>query len=75
MKSFNSSDYIRKKYRQFTLKMDKEKDQVVISRLNRQGNITEYVRELIIRDLYSNTNPMIRSYIEGSDNGEEKERL
>ncbi len=75
MKSFNSSDYIRRKYRQFTLKMDKEKDQVVISRLNRQANITEYVRELIIRDLYSNTNPMIRNYIEGSDNGEEKERL
>ena len=75
MKSFNSTDYIRKKYRQFTLKMDKEKDQVVISRLNRQANITEYVRELIIRDLYSNTNPMIRSYIEGSDDGEEKERL
>ena len=75
MKSFNSTDYIRKKYRQFTLKMDKEKDQVVISRLNRQANITEYVRELIIRDLYSNTNPLIRTYIEGSDNGEEKERL
>ena len=75
MKNFNSSDYIRKKYRQFTLKMDKEKDQVVISRLNRQGNITEYVRELIIRDLYSNSNPMIRSYIEGSNDGEEKERL
>ena len=75
MKSFNSTDYIRKKYRQFTLKMDKEKDQVVISRLNRQANITEYVRELIIRDLYSNTNSMIRSYIEGSDDGEEKERL
>ena len=75
MKSFNSTDYIRRKYRQFTLKMDKEKDQVVISRLNRQANITEYVRELIIRDLYSNTNPMIRNYIEGSDNGEEKERL
>ena len=75
MKSFNSTDYIRKKYRQFTLKMDKEKDQVVISRLNRQANITEYVRELIIRDLYSNTNPMIRSYIEGSNDGEEKERL
>ena len=75
MKSFNSSDYIRKKYRQFTLKMDKEKDQVVISRLNRQANITEYVRELIIRDLYSNTNQLIRSYIEGSNDGEEKERL
>ena len=75
MKSFNSTDYIRKKYRQFTLKMDKEKDQVVISRLNRQANITEYVRELIIRDLYSNTNPMIRSYIEDSNDGEEKERL
>ena len=75
MKSFNSTDYIRRKYRQFTLKMDKEKDQVVISRLNRQANITEYVRELIIRDLYSNTNPMIRSYIEGSNDGEEKERL
>ena len=75
MKSFNSTDYIRKKYRQFTLKMDKEKDQVVISRLNRQANITEYVRELIIRDLYSNTNPMIRSYIEGSNDGEEKECL
>ena len=75
MKSFNSSDYIRKKYRQFTLKMDKEKDQVVISRLSRQSNITEYVRELIIRDLYSNTNQLIRSYIEGSNDGEEKERL
>lgn len=51
MKHFNASDYIREKYRQIVLKLDKEKDQQVIAKLEEQDSITAYVRELINEDL------------------------
>ena len=51
MKHFNASDYIREKYRQIVLKLDKEKDQQVIAKLEEQDSMTAYVRELINEDL------------------------
>lgn len=51
MKHFNASDYIREKYRQIVLKLDKEKDQKIISKLEEQDSMTAYVRELITEDL------------------------
>ena len=60
MKTFNPTEYIRTKYRQIVLKLDKEKDQRIINKLEEQESMTAYVRGLINEDL---------------DNGEEKERL
>lgn len=60
MKNFNASDYIREKYRQIVLKLDKEKDSKIITKLEEQDSMTAYVRALINEDL---------------DHGEEKERL
>lgn len=60
MKNFNASDYIREKYRQIVLKLDKEKDSAIITKLEEQDSMTAYVRALINEDL---------------DHGEEKERL
>lgn len=51
MKHFNASDYIREKYRQIVLKLDKEKDQQVIAKLEEQDSMTAYVRDLIKEDL------------------------
>ena len=51
MKHFNASEYIREKYRQIVLKLDKEKDQQVIAKLEEQDSMTAYVRELINEDL------------------------
>lgn len=51
MKHFNASDYIREKYRQIVLKLDKKKDQQVIAKLEEQDSMTAYVRELINEDL------------------------
>ena len=51
MKNFNASDYIREKYRQIVLKLDKKKDQQVIAKLEEQDSMTAYVRELINEDL------------------------
>ena len=42
---------IREKYRQIVLKLDKEKDQKIISKLEEQDSMTAYVRELINEDL------------------------
>lgn len=60
MKNFNASEYIRAKYRQIVLKLDKEKDQAIIEKLEEQDSMTAYVRALISEDL---------------NHGEEKERL
>lgn len=60
MKTFNSNEYIRTKYRQIVLKLDKEKDQRIINKLEEQDSMTAYVRALINEDL---------------DHGKEKERL
>lgn len=60
MKNFNPSAYIREKYRQIVLKLDREKDQAIISKLEEQDSMTAYVRGLINEDL---------------NHGEEKERL
>ena len=60
MKNFNASDYIREKYRQIVLKLDKEKDSKIITKLEEQDSMTAYARALINEDL---------------DHGEEKERL
>ena len=51
MRHFNASEYIREKYRQIVLKLDKEKDQQVIAKLEEQDSMTAYVRELINEDL------------------------
>ena len=51
MKHFNASDYIREKYRQIVLKLDKEKDRQVIAKLEEQDSMTAYVRGLINEDL------------------------
>ena len=51
MKHFNASDYIREKYRQIVLKLDKKKDQQVIAKLEEQDSMTAYVRDLINEDL------------------------
>lgn len=51
MKHFNASDYIRGKYRQFVLKLDKEKDKEIITKLEEQNSMTAYVRDLIKEDL------------------------
>ena len=51
MKHFNASDYIREKYRQFVLKLDKEKDKEIIGKLEQQDSMTAYVRDLIKEDL------------------------
>ena len=60
MKTFNPTEYIRKKYRQIVLKLDKEKDQKIINKLEEQESMTAYVRGLINEDL---------------NNGEETKRL
>ena len=60
MKTFNPTEYIRTKYRQIVLKLDKEKDQKIINKLEEQESMTAYVRGLINEDL---------------NNGKEKERL
>lgn len=60
MKTFNPTEYIRTKYRQIVLKLDKEKDRRIIHKLEEQDSMTAYVRGLINEDL---------------NNGEEKERL
>ena len=51
MKHFNASDYIREKYRQIVLKLDKEKDEKIISKLEEQESMTAYVRSLINEDM------------------------
>lgn len=60
MRTFNPTEYIRTKYRQIVLKLDKEKDQRIINKLEEQDSMTAYVRGLINEDL---------------NHGEEKERL
>ena len=51
MRTFNPTEYIRAKYRQFVLKLDKEKDNRIISKLESERNATAYVRHLINKDL------------------------
>lgn len=51
MKHFNASDYIREKYRQIVLKLDREKDKEIIGKLEQQDSMTAYVRDLINEDL------------------------
>lgn len=65
MKNFNASEYIRAKYRQIVLKLDKEKDQAIINKLEEQDSMTAYVRYLISKDLI----------IKDTNNGEEAEQV
>ena len=51
MKTFNANEYIRQKYRQIVLKLDRQKDAGIIQHLEDQKNITAYVRDLISEDL------------------------
>ena len=51
MKHFNASEYTREKYRQIVLKLDKEKDKEIITKLEEQNSMTAYVRDLIKEDL------------------------
>lgn len=51
MKHFNASEYIREKYRQIVLKLDREKDKEIIGKLEQQDSMTAYVRDLINEDL------------------------
>lgn len=51
MKSFNANEYIKQKYRQIVLKLDRQKDAGIIQHLADQKNITAYVRDLISEDL------------------------
>lgn len=51
MKTFNPSEYVRKKYRQIVLKLDREKDADIIQKLESVSNITAYARDLIVEDL------------------------
>ena len=60
MKTFDSSGYIRKKYRQFMIRIDREKDPDVIQKLETEQNLTAYLRDLVKEDL---------------NNGKEKERI
>lgn len=60
MKTFDSTGYIRKKYRQFMIRIDREKDPDVIQKLETEQNLTAYLRDLVKEDL---------------NNGKEKERL
>ena len=57
MKHFNASDYIREKYRQIVLKLDKEKDRQVIAKLEEQDSMTAYIRELVNEDLKHGEKP------------------
>lgn len=43
--------YYKEKYQKLTLKFNKVKDEVVIEQLQKQNNITEYIRYLVLRDV------------------------
>ena len=51
MRTFNANEYIKQKYRQVVLKLDRQKDAGIIQHLEDQKNITAYVRDLIVEDL------------------------
>ena len=51
MKTFNVNEYIKQKYRQIVLKLDRQKDAEIIQHLDDQKNMTQYVRDLISEDL------------------------
>lgn len=51
MKSFNVNEYIRKKYRQFMIRVDREKDPDIIQKLESVDNVTAYVRDLVSGDI------------------------
>ena len=55
MKTFNATEYIKAKYRQITLKLDRQKDARIIQHLDDQQNVTAYVRDLISEDLNHGT--------------------
>ena len=65
MKTFNVNEYIRQKYKQIVLKLDRQKDAKIIQHLDDQQNVTAYVRYLISKDLI----------IEETHNGEEAEQV
>lgn len=43
--------YYKEKYQKLTLKFNKVKDEVIIKQLQKQNNITEYIRYLVLRDV------------------------
>lgn len=51
MKNFNPNTYIKDNYRQFLVKIDKEKYPHIIQKLEDVVNITAYVRDLVNEDL------------------------
>ena len=65
MKTFNVNEYIRQKYKQIVLKLDRQKDAKIIQHLEDQRNVTAYVRYLISKDLIT----------EETHNGEEAEQV
>ncbi len=65
MKTFNVNEYIRQKYKQIVLKLDRQKDAKIIQHLDDQQNVTAYVRYLISKDLIT----------EETHNGEEAEQV
>ena len=65
MKTFNVNEYIRQKYKQIVLKLDRQKDANIIQHLEDQRNVTAYVRYLISKDLIT----------EETHNGEEAEQV
>lgn len=60
MKTFDAAGYIRKKYRQFMIRIDRDKDPDVIQKLEAEQNVTAYLRDLVKEDL---------------NNGEEKKQV
>ena len=83
MKTFDSAGYIRKKYRQFMIRVDRDKDPDIIQKLESVDNLTGYIRSLVYDDVRNHPhddplqdiNPVIREYMEDANNGKEKERL
>ena len=65
MKTFNVNEYIKQKYKQIVLKLDRQKDAKIIRHLEDQRNVTAYVRYLISKDLIT----------EETHNGEEAEQI
>lgn len=51
MKTFDAAGYIRKKYRQFMIRIDRDKDPDVIQKLESEQNVTAYLRDLVKEDL------------------------
>ena len=45
------TNFIRNNYVQISLKFNKEKDRIILKHLSRKENVTEYIRNLIKKDI------------------------